>query len=167
MKNIVLTAIAGLALVLVAQQTLAQSVPTCIDHTDSQKVPIMMNVDQSNPAYSTMNPQNNKPEIFINVPMLQRLGIDSSPYTLTFIVEHECGHVNLGHLTMGLVNRKKTNAEELAADCYAAHAVKAMGFSPDNLHAVLIDVDKLPKDPDHPAGTVRAANIVKCFTGQR
>lgn len=163
MKNIVLTAIAGLALVLTANKATAQQLPQCVDHTTGKVVPEFLNQNQQNPAFSTLDPATHQPEIFINAPMLQQLGIDSSPYTLTFIVEHECGHVNLGHLNLGPVGRKKTNAEELAADCYAAHAVRQMGYTPAQLQSVLTDVDKLPKDPDHPAGTVRAANIAKCF----
>ncbi len=163
MKNTILKACAGFALALIGINAAAQQLPVCINHITGYQVPIITNAGQSNPAYSTLDPRTGSPEIFLNIPVLQNLGIDTSPYTLTFIVEHECGHVNLGHLTTGPVPRKKTNQEELAADCYAAHAVKKLGFNQSMLHYVLIDVDKLPKDPDHPAGIVRAANIVKCF----
>ena len=163
MKTLIMTAITGLSL-FTSAFAFGQQIPTCIDRNTGRQVPVITNAGQQNPAFSTLDQRTGAPVIFINAPLLQSLGLDSSPYTLIFIVEHECGHVNLGHLTTGPVSRKKTNQEELAADCYAAQAVRQMGFTPAALQAVLADVIKLPKDPDHPAGTVRAKNAAACFS---
>ncbi len=141
--------------------------PTCINHNDGSQVPIITNQKISNPAFSTLDQQTGRPEIFIDAQALARLGVETSQDTLTFIVEHECGHVNLGHLSLGAESARQTNQHELDADCYAAHAVKTMGFTQDDMKKVILDVDKLPKDPSHPAGLVRAANIVKCYAGNR
>ena len=141
--------------------------PTCINHNDGSQVPIITNQKISNPAFSTLDQQTGRPEIFIDPQALARLGVETSQDTLTFIVEHECGHVNLGHLSLGAESARQTNQHELDADCYSAHAVKTMGFTQDDMKKVILDVDKLPKDPSHPAGLVRAANIVKCYAGNR
>lgn len=157
MKNVFLT----VALVLSSAKALAvMQLPSCVDQTTGLRVPINTRAGQQSPAFSTLTPQRT-PEIFINEKLLPEY--ESSPATVTFIVMHECGHVNLGHLTLGNVSEKKTNAEELAADCWAAHAVHQMGFSNQQMQQVIVDVDKLPKDPDHPAGLVRAQNIMTCF----
>ncbi len=163
MKSILLTVIAGLAFSITSQNAAAQQTLTCIERNTGRQVPIVTNTSVPSPAFSTIDERTGTPYISINVPMLQNYGIVTSQATLVFIVEHECGHVNLGHLTNGPQAHKKSNQQELAADCYAAQVVRGMGFTPEVLKAVLLDVIKLPKDPDHPAGTVRAQNIVACF----
>ncbi len=148
------------ALVLASHQVSAMTIPACINRATGQRVPINLHAGDQNPAFSTLNGQG-LPEIYINEKILPMY--ESSQATVDFIVEHECGHVNLGHLTMGNVGQKKTNQEELAADCWSAHTLHAMGFTAQQMQQVMVDVDKLPKDPDHPAGLVRARNAMSCF----
>ncbi len=162
-NRIILTAAFSLALGFVTSVASAAQLPVCIDHTTGMKVPIITNQQINNPAYSTLDPLTGKPEIFIDVRVLSQLNIETSQDTLQFIVEHECGHVNLGHLSIGRIGTKKTNQEELDADCYAAKAVKKMGYTPLDMEKVVSDVERLPKDPAHPAGTVRAANLMRCY----
>ena len=155
--------LANFTLALIAVGAGAQQLPTCMNHYDGTQVPIITNQPSDSPAYSTLDPRTGRPEIFLDLGVLRQY--ESSQDTLTFIVLHECGHVNLGHLNVGAVSHKKSNQEELAADCYAAKAVHQMGYTQTDLQRVLFDVDKLPKDPDHPAGPVRGANITRCFNG--
>ena len=152
---------------LSASMAMAQEnlrVPTCRD-INGQDVRFVAIADPSHgPAFS-MNYQG-YPTIFVNWAQMKKYA--SSMDTQRFIFEHECGHCKLGHIYQtnsdlsGDPRRlsKKNNNQELAADCYAAHQIRALGI---DLRAVEKDVSLLPRDPDHPAGPVRSANIQKCY----
>ena len=108
------------------------------------------------PAFSTVS--QNAPAIFVNWAEMKKYS--SSRDTIRFILEHECGHCALGHIYTNTNNLKKTNKDELDADCYAAKQAKSLGI---NIQNVIKDVDLLPRDPSHPSGLVRAKNIQKCY----
>jgi hypothetical protein len=132
--------------------------------TDSQGKPVgyyQIPTPDEGPAFSTLL-KNGEPAIVYNVSMLAKYS--TSVDTARFIFLHECGHCALGHIYANKMSHKKTNQQELDADCYAAKRGKSLGL---NLTNVLKDVNILPRDPDHPAGPVRAKNIEACYNSVR
>jgi hypothetical protein len=131
------------------------SLPTCHDINGRPVQQFETQNPEDGPAFSTA--QNGAPIIVVNWTEMQKYA--SSTDTAKFILEHECGHCALGHIYEH-ASRKKTNQQELLADCYAAKQAKSLGI---NINNVIKDVDLLPRDPDHPAGLVRAKNILNCY----
>lgn len=131
-------------------------VPVC---HDINGIPVREGVIQDpsyGPAFSTVD--QNSPAIFVNWQEMKKYA--TSRDTVRFILEHECGHCVLGHIYLNTNNKKKTNQQELDADCYAAKQAKSLGI---NIQNVLKDVDLLPRDPSHPSGLVRGKNIQSCY----
>jgi hypothetical protein len=146
---------------LTSYQALAQEnlrVPTCYDVNGDPVRFVTIQDPSHGPAFSA--DYKGYPTIFVNWAEMKKYA--SSDDTARFIFEHECGHCKLGHI-YHQVSTKKTNSQELAADCYAAKQMKVLGI---DLRSVEKDVVLLPRDPDHPAGPVRAANIEKCYNKQ-
>lgn len=130
-------------------------IPVC---HDINGVPVREGVTQdpsNGPAFSIAD--GNTPSIFVNWEELAKYA--TSRDTVRFILEHECGHCALGHIYHN-ASLKKTNQQELDADCYAAKQAKSLGI---NIQNVLKDVDILPRDPAHPSGLVRGKNIQNCY----
>ncbi len=145
-------------LVSMAQATPSlQSLDLPVCH-DINGIPVRENVIQDpseGPAFSTV--YQSAPSIFVNWQEMKKYA--TSRDTVKFILEHECGHCALGHIYHN-TSLKKTNQQELDADCYAAKQAKTLGI---NIENVIKDVDLLPKDPAHPSGLVRAKNIQSCY----
>jgi hypothetical protein len=151
---VLVSALASTAQALQSLKSL--DVPVCHDINGSPVRRTVISDTSKGPAYSTVD-YDGAPAIYVNWTEMKKYA--TSVDTMRFIMEHECGHCALGHIYNN-VSLKKTNQQELQADCYAAKQAKALGI---NIQSVLKDVDILPRDPAHPAGPVRAKNIESCY----
>jgi hypothetical protein len=85
-----------------------------------------------------------------------------------FVYEHECGHHVLDHIdgsNAGEPHRLQLQ-KELDADCYAAHQLKQMHYSINDITDVIDDIYPWPRDPEHPSGKVRSKHVTECFEGR-
>lgn len=70
-----------------------------------------------------------------------------------FIFAHECAHKTVG-------------GDELGADCAAAQRGARDGWlTEEGIDAICRDLQAVVADETHPPGTVRCANIKRCFAG--
>lgn len=84
-----------------------------------------------------------------------------------FALAHECGHHIKGHLSaQGQFSRKHMNAtreQELAADCWAAHALATNGYYDDIKRTIMQNESQGPiMQGPYPSGMERASYIAQC-----
>ena len=99
---------------------------------------------------------NNGPAISVD---LQKLN-STTPAFSVFAYVHECGHHYLGHVINGSANPQS----ELAADCYAAKKVRALGWlSQNGFNSAMQVLASFPGDASHPSGAYRAQQAQNCY----
>ena len=96
-------------------------------------------------AMATIGP-GGVPLIYINANVWAELSLTLK----TFVLAHECGHHVLG------------TGNEIAADCYAAHAITIAGMPLGEVQAFLY---AKPGDATHLPGPSRAAVLESCIRG--
>lgn len=99
--------------------------------------------------------QGGMPIVFYNPLVLQRL----PPVVHRFFYAHECAHHQLGHVVFGQI----AMAAEQAADCWAAHAMKASGASEADFMVIGQAISTAQGDWTHLPGPQRAINLSACL----
>lgn len=112
-----------------------------------------------------MASMDNHGELIYFNPMVVQM---SGPFLAAFFHAHEYGHICLNHVQAiaadPWIQSWVSPQLELAADCYATRFLRAI--NPQAVQAAyqyFLTQGPVPQRPTHPAGTVRAQNIVHCY----
>lgn len=122
-------------------------------------------------AHALISPRTGQPVIIYSprfIDFAERGGWGAAVFR--YLLQHECGHHVLGHVSAVQARRRRTEAGlqrsfELEADCYAARQLFAGADEAALRTAILLwrSVGEAATGPGYPTGNDRAAMLESCF----